>query len=755
MCPEPLINQSGPAWMTAARPLVTTLSSVPLHRVDELVYVEVKDPAAFERLPIYAEVLADRWQSSPHMARRECCCCKEAAASRAAGGRIELAERYHEDSPTRRWLRLMIPASSHGRAIVELHARLGSALVESMPVYRRGDALLALRLNVLVADVPGLRVLRRRKRIEAVLRDFAATHQLRPSYPGGSLVVLEAANPIDETELRGLADIKNSPLHTLRYQEVPMRARHTLGPPHRAPLKPPNRMLARSGWTSIPGETYGPQAGVDLAAAAAAPAPLWHLTEIGLAGANAAEADAHGVLVAVIDDRCNTTIQDLTTIISTPGEELEYPKPRTLEFITTVDPTLPVQSHGTACAGVIAAKAQPIDRTRGVAQDASLMTLCVHEWTAEAMVMAIRRVYQGPQKPSVLSLSLAWYPNELHPAGFAAIAEALKEAHTSGILIVAAAGNVLDPDETNRQVGFPACMPCVMAVGAVTPKLQPKEFDDDSGEPWASRHDMAEWYSAAPGRISVAAPGVGISTSDSVADTWCSSRFNGTSAATPQVAGLAALLFKKYSGRGPDQVRYIIEATATKVGAPSDYRWHSSDDTSTRSLKLGYGVINVEKALSFADVHLHDQIRDRTAVPAEAAPALWRSNDVKVSGTLGKLTVEVTVHNDGPAKATNVRVKVWVIAQDNLPWELTSNLALSDGSACGSGEHLVEEIEDQGEKKIEIEVVPEEALDPTFRPYLLIAVDADNDHAFKGTLPAEEATLRYYNNLARVSLEGP
>jgi hypothetical protein len=185
-----------------------------------------------------------------------------------------------------------------------------------------------------------------------------------------------------------------------------------------------------------------------------------------------------------------------------------------------------------------------------------------------------------------------------------------------------------------------------------------------------------------------------------------------------------------------------------KVGAPSDYRWHSSDDTSTRSLKLGYGVINVEKALSFADVHLHDQIRDRTAVPAEAAPALWRSNDVKVSGTLGKLTVEVTVHNDGPAKATNVRVKVWVIAQDNLPWELTSNLALSDGSACGSGEHLVEEIEDQGEKKIEIEVVPEEALDPTFRPYLLIAVDADNDHAFKGTLPAEEATLRYYNNLA-------
>lgn len=60
----------------------------------------------------------------------------------------------------------------------------------------------------------------------------------------------------------------------------------------------------------------------------------------------------------------------------------------------------------------------------------------------------------------------------------------------------------------------------------------------------------------------------------------------GTSAATPQVSALAALLFAQDPTRSPSQVRALIEATADDLGAPG------RDDS------FGYGRVNFSRALS-------------------------------------------------------------------------------------------------------------------------------------------------------------
>jgi hypothetical protein len=99
---------------------------------------------------------------------------------------------------------------------------------------------------------------------------------------------------------------------------------------------------------------------------------------------------------------------------------------------------------------------------------------------------------------------------------------------------------------------------------------------------------------------------------------------NGTSAAVPQVAGLAALILSVQPRRGPwghifhtppknafrnDQVQQIIEATADRVGG---YAYHGKDSTHPHGRwhrEMGYGRINVVQALVYArdyDFHRFD-----------------------------------------------------------------------------------------------------------------------------------------------------
>jgi subtilisin family serine protease len=69
--------------------------------------------------------------------------------------------------------------------------------------------------------------------------------------------------------------------------------------------------------------------------------------------------------------------------------------------------------------------------------------------------------------------------------------------------------------------------------------------------------------------------------------------FDGTSAATPLVAGVAALLLSAQPGLTRDQLKDILRNSADKIG--SDH-----DATTGHSNKFGYGRVNAEAALSKA-----------------------------------------------------------------------------------------------------------------------------------------------------------
>jgi subtilisin len=145
-------------------------------------------------------------------------------------------------------------------------------------------------------------------------------------------------------------------------------------------------------------------------------------------------------------------------------------------------------------------------------------------------------------------------------SGSIALQQACDNAYARGIVVVAAAGNSGSRGKQNT-IGYPAKYSSVIAVGAV-----------DSNNNRAS-------FSSVGGELEVMAPGVSI-LSTTPGNTYSS--FNGTSMASPHVAGAAALIKAKYPSLTNVQIRERLKNTATYLGDPFYY---------------GNGVIDVEKAL--------------------------------------------------------------------------------------------------------------------------------------------------------------
>jgi subtilisin family serine protease len=130
----------------------------------------------------------------------------------------------------------------------------------------------------------------------------------------------------------------------------------------------------------------------------------------------------------------------------------------------------------------------------------------------------------------VINMSLGGYSDTLVER------EAVAYAISRGVVVVAAMGN-----DNTTQRSFPAAYPSVIAVAAT-----------DSGDHRASFSNRGDW-------VDVSGPGVGVR-STYWDDTYAS--LNGTSMATPHVAGVAALVLSRNASLTADQVGNIIRTTA-------------------------------------------------------------------------------------------------------------------------------------------------------------------------------------------------
>jgi subtilisin family serine protease len=188
------------------------------------------------------------------------------------------------------------------------------------------------------------------------------------------------------------------------------------------------------------------------------------------------------------------------------------------------------------------------------------------------------------------SKARAWYTNpitrKVEPSGWAnfdIINNAISNAANAGIVICAPTDN-----SGLASIAYPASNPNVIACGA----------SDKSDKRCSFSNYGTELSIVAPGTMIVTTDATGLVPSDIYKSNW-----EGTSAAAPQVAGLAALLFSKYPALTSKKVRDIIERSADKVGGYTYSAFKPSGapyPNGTWNDKTGYGRINVLKALEIA-----------------------------------------------------------------------------------------------------------------------------------------------------------
>lgn len=279
------------------------------------------------------------------------------------------------------------------------------------------------------------------------------------------------------------------------------------------------------------------------------------------------------VVVAIIDEGVDTGHPDLVSQIVTPYDAVDGDNDQTPQAR---------DGHGTACAGIVAAVAGNGAGVAGIAPNVKIMPVRIARgnglggWiTNDAQIEdGIRTaVDQGAQV-----LSNSWGGgSESNP-----INSAIDYALDRGRTVVFAAGNY------STSVSYPASLSASRAVIAVSATNEWDEFKTSS-----SRDGETGWGSNFGPEVSVAAPGVHIYTTDirgpgGYDPSDYTATFNGTSSATPLVAGVAALLLSQNPNLTPSQVRDIIQRSAQDLGATG------RDDF------FGYGRLDAERALAMA-----------------------------------------------------------------------------------------------------------------------------------------------------------
>ena len=225
--------------------------------------------------------------------------------------------------------------------------------------------------------------------------------------------------------------------------------------------------------------------------------------------------------------------------------------------------------HGGHVAGTIGAKANNGEGVVGKNWDVSIMPLRVcpgRSCSGNAILNAI--LYAAglpnssgtvPSKPAdVMNMSLGGpgYDSPTHPYN-----TAMQSAVDAGTLPVCAAGN--DGKDTDvtfyAPCGFDACM----CVSAISPNLSPAGFTNYGSH------------------IDISAPGVQIWSTvlNDKYEAW-----QGTSMASPHVAGVAGLIKSLNSNLTPQELRDFLEQTSTDLGNPG------------RDDHFGVGFLNAFKA---------------------------------------------------------------------------------------------------------------------------------------------------------------
>ncbi|HHH28238.1 MAG TPA: hypothetical protein ENK57_07825, partial [Polyangiaceae bacterium] len=288
----------------------------------------------------------------------------------------------------------------------------------------------------------------------------------------------------------------------------------------------------------------------------------WHLAALRLGPALDKQGDAQGITVAILDTGLKSGTPGLENVPVSPGHD----------FINNDSDPTDDDGHGTMLAGILASEGE----FPGVAPGVTIMPVKVLDdartGTEGALVDGIE--FAVASGADVISMSLAF------PAGYIPsyeLSRAIDLAKAAGVVLVGASGN-----HGTGEIGYPAAFGDVIAVGGGRmaksfKSLSPEDALEVEGHSYAKKVAKAD-YSGWGANIDVLGPGgsmdhdldgdlfpdavpaVGFTSAD---PTFASYLMAGTSPATVQVAGLAALLLA--GGAQPADIRPLLLEHATDV----------------------------------------------------------------------------------------------------------------------------------------------------------------------------------------------
>ncbi|ACF14181.1 peptidase S8 and S53 subtilisin kexin sedolisin [Chloroherpeton thalassium ATCC 35110] len=216
-------------------------------------------------------------------------------------------------------------------------------------------------------------------------------------------------------------------------------------------------------------------------------------------------------------------------------------------------------SHGTACAGIVAAATNNAKGVAGIAPDCKLVALRVFTASgySDDKDIASAILYAAENDIQVLNMSFGDVTLST------VVRDAVQYAYAQGVVMCASAGN----DGTDEQ-HYPSSFDEVISIVATT------------------QADQLAYFSSYGLTVDLGAPGSGCPTTLPYYDGNYTDSFAGTSAAAPHAAGAAALILSLHPEYTPKQVRGLLVSTADDIASEG---WDHY---------TGGGRLNIERAVN-------------------------------------------------------------------------------------------------------------------------------------------------------------